>query len=194
VSTRPPLTDPARAALRRQQLPLVHQHGPALGIASAVVCAVVVAVAGLDGHATDLPFLFPSVGPTLMVLSETPDKPSARPRNVLVGHAVGIAAGWLALAVTGLLDHPPSLQEGITLPRIVAAAVALGLTALALQVLRAPHPPAGATTLIVALGLLHTGRQLITMMTAVVLCTALTLAVREVFHRSMRSDPATEAD
>ena len=179
---------PVRSALRRQQAPLRHRHGPALGVASALVCAVVLGVLGVVGDASDLPLLFPSLGPTLMVLSETPDTPSARPRNVLVGHGVGIAAGWLSLVVTGLLHHPSSVQEGIHPARIVAACMALGLTALALQVVHAPHPPAGATTLIVALGVLHTGRQLLSMALAVVLCTVLTLAVRELFHRRMRDD------
>jgi CBS-domain-containing membrane protein len=35
--------------------------------------------------------------------------------------------------------------------------------------LRAPHPPAGATTLIVSLGLLHTPLQLAVLMAAVIL-------------------------
>ena len=121
-----------------------------------------------------------------MLLSETPETPSAHPRNVIVGHAVALATGWVALTATGLLHHPAALQEGISTPRIVAAALSLALTALALQLLHTPHPPAGATTLIVSLGLLKTGGQLLVMMTAVLLCTACTFAIRELFHRRMR--------
>ena len=31
------------------------------------------------------------------------DPKAAHPRNVLVGHVVGVAAGWIALLVTGRL-------------------------------------------------------------------------------------------
>jgi CBS-domain-containing membrane protein len=127
-----------------------------------------------------------------MVLSETPHQASARPRNVIIGHVVGIAAGWSAIVVTGLRDHPSSVQEGITPLRIVAAALSLGVTALVLLILRSPHPPAGASTLIVSLGVLHTRRQLFAMICSVLLCTALTIAIRELFHRRLR-EPARDA-
>jgi CBS-domain-containing membrane protein len=54
----------------------------------------------------------------------------------------------------------------------VAAAGSLAVTALVLLVLNAAHPPAGATTLIVSLGLLHTPVQLIVAAGAVALVTA----------------------
>ncbi len=51
---------------------------------------------------------------------------------------------------------------------LVTVCLAIGLTALLLQLIRCPHPPAGATTLIVALGILRTTPQLRTMALAVV--------------------------
>lgn len=56
--------------------------------------------------------------------------------------------------------------------RIVAAAGSLAVTATVLLMVRASHPPAGATTLIVSLGLLHTPAQLIVAMAGVLLVTA----------------------
>jgi hypothetical protein len=54
--------------------------------------------------------------------------------------------------------------------------IALTLTVVVLQVLRAPHAPAGATTLIVGLGILDSPRQLAVLLAAAVLVTVLASA------------------
>jgi hypothetical protein len=59
----------------------------------------------------------------------------------------------------------------MTPPRVMTAAFSLGLTAVVMVLLRAPHPPAGATARIVSPGLLHLD-QLGVLMAAVVLLTA----------------------
>lgn len=61
------------------------------------------------------------------------------------------------------MGHP------ITTPRIGAAALSLGLTAGVMVWVGTPHPPAGATTLIVSLGLLRTGPQIGELLLGVVL-------------------------
>lgn len=138
-----------------------------LGVGAAGLAAI-----GLLALVSGQPMLFPSLGPTLMLTLDSPHLPSARPGNALVGHYVGIAAGVASLAVTGLLDAPPVLQAGVTLPRIAAAALSLGLTAAVLRLLRSPHPPAGATTLIVSLGLMTTVTELVAIAVSVAALTA----------------------
>lgn len=97
-------------------------------------------------------FLFPSLGPTAYLFFFMPRAPSSSPRNALFGHALALLCGWGALWLVGL-DHAPStLQEGVNGRRVLAAAMALAATGAALILLDADHPPAGATTLIVALG------------------------------------------
>jgi CBS-domain-containing membrane protein len=54
-------------------------------------------------------------------------------------------------------------------PNVAAAALSLGLTSGAMVWLKLPHPPAGATTLIVSLGILRAPWQLATLMVAVAL-------------------------
>jgi hypothetical protein len=71
---------------------------------------------------------------------------------------VALLAGYGTLAVCGLTGRPSVLDEGVRPVRIVAAAGSLAVTAVVLLVLKAAHPPAGATTLIVSLGL-HTPAQ-----------------------------------
>lgn len=126
---------------------------------------------------THSPFVFPSLGPTAFLFFYTPTAPSASPRNTLIGHAVGAGAGYLSLVVTGLTMAGPALAVGVTWPRVIAAALSLGLTAGVMVLLRAPHPPAGATTLIISLGLLTQPWQLVLLMGAVVLLTLQALVI-----------------
>lgn len=119
--------------------------------------------------ATGQPFVFPSLGPTAFLLFYTPLLPASSPRNTVAGHLIGAAAGYLALVVFGLTQADPALASSVTGGRVGAAALSLGLTSGAMVWLKVPHPPAGATTLIVSLGILREPEQLAVLMVAVVL-------------------------
>lgn len=136
-------------------------------------CAGVLAAMGALGLLVHQPYLFPSLGPTVMLFFETPQQEAAKPRNALVGHGVAVLAGALSLALFRLADSPPVLEEGITWARVGAAALSLALTTLVLRLLDTPHAPAGATTLIVSLGLLTSAGELLSIAVAVVLVTVL---------------------
>ena len=182
---------PGPAALEAVRRQAAHGGGRALGVWAAVVAGVALAVAGLVGVLLHQPWLFPSLGPTLMVILETPSQPSAHPRNVLVGHAVGVAAGFLALVVTGLRTAPSVVQAGPDGRRVAAAVIALAVTVLVLQLLRTPHPPAGATTLIVGLGILKTPGDLAIIMLSVVLVSLIATAANVV--AAVRQTGVTDA-
>jgi CBS domain-containing membrane protein len=130
---------------------------------------IAIAVMSLLAYVTGEPFIFPSLGPTAFLLFYTPLAPASCPRNTLGGHAIGAAAGYLGLVMFGLTDAPPALATSVTAGRIGATAIALGLTSGAMVLARVPHPPAGATTLIVALGIFHEPEQLAILMVAVLL-------------------------
>lgn len=138
---------------------------------AAVTSVIVLAGLGALAIAFRQPLVFPSVGPTVMVLAERPRSASARPRNVVLGHLVGVAAGVGALWAFGLWSHPSVVVEGFTVSRVASAAASLAVTSLLLQVLQAPHAPAGATTLIVSLGLLKSGSALLAILAAIVFVT-----------------------
>ena len=123
------------------------------------------------------PFIFPSLGPTAFLFFYTPLAPSASPRNAVIGHLIGAVAGWVSLAAFGLLQAGPALSAGLTAAHVAAAALSLGLTSGAMVLLKAPHPPAGATTLIVSLGILHTPTQLAVLMAAVVILALQAIAI-----------------
>jgi CBS-domain-containing membrane protein len=124
---------------------------------------------GLTAHLAHLPYLFPSLGPTALILFVTPKAEVAAPRNVILGHAIGTLCGYFALLVTGLTLAPPAFLVGVTGARIICAALALSLTGGLTVLFRCQHPPAGATTLIIALGIMTKPLALLVLMEAVAL-------------------------
>ncbi|MFL5824404.1 MAG: HPP family protein [Solirubrobacteraceae bacterium] len=131
-----------------------------------------IGLSGLWAWIVKEPLLFPSLGATAFLIFETPLAEVGSPRNTIIGHSVGVAAGVAAAAMFGLLNAPSSYVSGVTPARIAAVALAVALTGGILRVLRSAHPPAGATTIIVASGLLiHLG-QLADVVVGVVLLTA----------------------
>jgi CBS-domain-containing membrane protein len=146
-----------------------------------LLCAAALAAVGVVALVVGQPYLFPSLGPTVMLFFESPMQKASAPRNALVGHGVAILAGAVCLLMFGLADAPPILQEGVTGPRIGAAALSVALTALVLKLLATPHPPAGATTLIVSLGLLTSAAELFAIAVGVVLVTVVGVALNRLF-------------
>jgi CBS-domain-containing membrane protein len=80
-----------------------------------------------------------------------------------------VLCGYGFLALFGLANAPPALVTGIDLPRIGAASFSLAATSGVMVLFAVEHPPAGATTLIVSLGLIRRPADLVVLMTAVVL-------------------------
>ncbi len=137
-----------------------------------VAASLALAVSGFGAYLLNQPLLFPSLGPTVFLVFETPMATNASPRNTVIGHSVALGVGVFSLAIFGLIDEPSVLQAGVTLPRVGAATLSLALTEAVLILIRALHAPSGATVLIVSLGLLHTPTELATMVGGVVLLTA----------------------
>ncbi len=130
-----------------------------------------IGLSGVAAWAFDEPLLFPSLGATAFLFFETPMADVASPRNAIIGHGVAIVAAVVALAVFGLLDAPSAYEAGVEPARIGAVALAVALTGGTLRLLRAAHPPAGATTIIVSSGLLDQPEQLLAVMVGVLILT-----------------------
>src|SRR6266566_6786482 len=168
------MSDIVRGLLRHIRLPWLTQHyakTPVLAIFSFVNGCISIGLMSALAVITGSPFIFSSLGPTAFLFFYTPTAPSASPRNTLIGHAIGAIAGYLSLVVTGLTTTGPALTVGVTWPRVIAAALSLGFTAGLMVLFKSPHPPAGATTLIISLGILRQPWQLVLLMVAVVLLT-----------------------
>ncbi|HWV34019.1 MAG TPA: HPP family protein [Thermomicrobiales bacterium] len=148
-----------------------------LGAFSFINGCLSIAIMALLAWVTRQAFIFPSLGPTAFLFFYTPLAPAASPRNAVYGHLIGVLAGYGSLALFGLLDAGPAMAEGVSPARIGAAALSLGLTSGAMVMLKAPHPPAGATTLIISLGILHEPWQLVVLMIAVLLLTTQAIVI-----------------
>lgn len=156
------------ARLRLPALERQHDRRAVIGAYVLVNSAISIGLLAAVAAITDEPFVFPSLGPTAFLLFFAATSVQACPRNVICGHFVGVLAGALGLVLFGLTSVAPDLDD-VTWPRVGAVTVALCLTLSVMVWLGVPHAPAGATTLIVALGLLRTPEQLAILMAAVVL-------------------------
>lgn len=154
-----------------------HSSTSVLGLFAFVNGVIAIGVMAAVALVTGDPFVFPSLGPTAFLLFYTPLQPAASPRNTLIGHAIGAGAGYLALVLFGLTDAPPALATEVTAGRVGAAALSLGLTSGLMVWARVPHPPAGATTLIISLGILREPAQLAVLMVAVALLVGQALVI-----------------
>ncbi|MGC1617238.1 MAG: HPP family protein, partial [Candidatus Acidiferrum sp.] len=99
------------------------------------------------------PLIFASLGPTAYELVEQPQLRSARAYNIIVGHLIGLGAGFLAVLVLNAWSAPNAISSGIlSTDRLWAVTLAAALTTLVTLVLKAGQPAALATTLLVSLG------------------------------------------
>lgn len=174
------MSEVVQGLFRHIRLPWLMQHyakTPVLALFSLINGFISIGLMAALALVTGSPFIFPSLGPTAFLFFYTPRAPSASPRNTLIGHTIGVLAGYFSLVVTGLTTAGPALAMGVTWPRVIAAALSLGLTAGLMVLCKSPHPPAGATTLIVSLGILTAPWQLILLLVAVVLLTVQAFAI-----------------
>lgn len=156
--------------LRRLRADWLLRHFPRRLVWAVFVCVscfVVIALLSLLAMVLRTPFVFPSLGPTAYMLFFTPRAPAASPKHAMCGHFIGLVCGWGALWATGLTHAPSATAEGVHPARVIAAAASLGATGALMILLGVGHPPAGATTLIVSLGLIIRIKHLVVIELAV---------------------------
>jgi CBS-domain-containing membrane protein len=138
---------------------------------------IAIAVPAALALALRTPLVFPSLGPTAFLLFFTPELPTASPRNVLCGHAIGIVCGYAALWVTGLQHASSAMDHGVDGARLLAAALSMAFTGALMILFDVVHSPAGATTLIISLGIITHPVQLLGMEAAVALIVVLAIVI-----------------
>lgn len=117
--------------------------------------AALLFVAAAIAWLTHKPLIFASLGPTAYELVETPERKSAHPYNVVVGHLAGVLAAFFALWVTDAWSSPGISAGWIGWPRVGAVVLASALTVMVTLLLKATQPAALSTTLLVALGVMQ---------------------------------------
>lgn len=143
------------------------------------------------------PFVFPSLGPTAYLFFFSPQAESASPRNAVLGHLIGLLCGFAAYRITGMHPFPQGFGGEVYWPRILASAFALALTGAIMVLVHVNHPPAGATTMIVSLGILAKPEYLVIIEIAVVLLTAQAFAINRLAglqYPIWRSQPRPTGD
>jgi CBS domain-containing membrane protein len=141
-------------------------------IYTALGSLLTIALSGVLAWALDEPLVFPSLGATAFLFFETPMAEVASVRNTLIGHTVATVVAFFWLSVFGLVGDPSAIDTSFTSERVACVALSLACTGGFLRLLRAAHPPAGATTVIVALGLLTTVSELAVLLAGVLLLSA----------------------
>lgn len=129
---------------------------------------VSIALLALLAIVSRVPFIFPSLGPTAYLLFFSPRSESSTPRNALIGHAIGLICGYAAYQVMGAPAAITAPHSAFNWDRILAAALSLAATGALMILFNVSHPPAGATTLIVSLGIITKPADLLIIETAVV--------------------------
>lgn len=166
--------------LRRLRLDWLQRHFPPRLVRSMYVFVngfITIGVLALLALVSRNPFVFPSLGPTAYLLFFSPLTKASSPRNTIFGHAIGLLCGYGAFVVTGAGTVPFGVHPGIFWPRILAAALSLSATGAFMVLLGVSHPPAGATTLIVSLGIISKPRELVIIEVAVFLLVAQALVI-----------------
>lgn len=118
-------------------------------LASGVALGVPSLIALLTHHL----ILFASLGPTSVMIAQQPLLASTRPYNSIVGHMIGLGAGFFAVWVLGIAAQPSVfVVHMVSGPRVCAVLLAIAIATGLEILLKAQHPPGAATTLLAALG------------------------------------------
>ena len=178
------------------------QHFPPRVVWAFYVCInsfITIGLLAMLALFTGSPFVFPSLGPTAYLFFFSPLAEASSPRNTILGHAIGLICGYAAFVLTVASSPPFGMHPGIHGPRVLAAALSLSATGALMALFRVSHPPAGATTLIVSLGIISHPKELVIIEVAVILLAAQAFAINRLaglpfpLWRNHKPEEAAEA-
>ena len=155
----------------------------------AVLAGVALGLIGVGGMFAGLPVITSTLGPTAYLFLAHPEHETARLRNACVGQAAAIAAGIIALLITGTMASPLAFTPS----RAIASALGLGLTMLALELASSHHAPAASTVLLITTGLASSLATLTGLVAGIAALLPLVLVLSQIPPwRRRRTQPAAE--
>ena len=162
---------------RRQLWYLIQKEGKSrllIPIFVFVSGATALAIISILAYITELPLLFPQLGPSAFILFYTPMSDTASPRNVILSHVISVFAGLVFLRFFAVLFPASNLLDPAVMnsQRIIVIALSMGVSCIAMVLLKCVHPPAAASALIAAMGYLVNIEQVIGIIAAVILIVA----------------------
>jgi CBS-domain-containing membrane protein len=145
----------ARTASRlcRPDLDMMRKNAR-LAATSFVYCAVVMLFFAGLAVAGGQHFLFPPMGASAFLHGFAPQLPVSSPRNTILGHLIGSSTSFASLAAFGLLEERGAPPPEFGVSHVACVALAMGATAALMVFFNVPHPPAGATALVVSMGIM----------------------------------------
>ncbi len=118
-----------------------------------LISAALIVLVGAIGTWMRQPWLFAALAPTILMVAATPGHETTTFRAIVVGHIAAIGCAYIALLLLDATGSASMLATRvIPMPRVWASAAALAMLAVVQPQLRAFHPPAAATALLVTLG------------------------------------------
>ena len=151
-----------------------------------VVSAALIVLAGAMGSWLKQPWLFAGLAPTILMLAANPGHETTSFRAIVVGHLAAIACGYLALLLLDASGAPSMIATRIVpMDRVWASAAAIAMLVIVQPQLRAFHPPAAATSLLITLGAYRmTGKTPLALMGSVVLIALISEVLKRVRPRA----------
>ena len=118
-----------------------------------LVSAMLIVLVGAIGSWMRQPWLFAALAPTALMVAASPGHETTNFRAIVVGHLAAIACAYLALLMLNASGSASMLATRVVpLPRVWASAAAIAMFAIVTPQLRAFHPPAAATALLITPG------------------------------------------
>jgi HPP family protein len=150
-----------------------------------VVSAALIVLAGAVGVWLRQPWLFAALAPTIVMIAANPGHETTSFRAIVVGHLAAIACGYLALLLLNAAAAPTMIVTRIVpMDRVWASAAAIAMLVIVQPQLKAFHPPAAATALLVTLGAYRmAGKTPLVLMGSVVLIAACSEVLKRVRPR-----------
>lgn len=167
------------ASATRPRLVRLRMAGATLSgrIAAALAAAIALAAAAVVTQAfgatwVQMPMLVGPIGASAVLAFAVPTSPLAQPWSVVGGNSVSALVGW---------------GVAITVPdAALAAGLAVGLAIVAMTLIRALHPPGGATALTAVLLYHDGGGSWLVPLLPIAINSVVLVAVAWAFHRTQR--------
>ncbi len=139
------------------------------------------------------PMLSPPIGASIYVCLRHPDAVPAQPRRMIASHVLAVLSGRIAREIVSAQAMP--LAEATKNSTVLLAGViALALTTFLVELTDNPHPPAAATTIVVALGVLPTTAGQIALLGAAVVLGAYSILLKKLRQAQAESRSASGVD
>ncbi len=118
-----------------------------------VTAGLLILLPGVLGLLLHQPWLFPSLGPTAFLQTVQPRDAGSRLYNAIVGHLIGMAAGYGSVLLLAVSSEPSVLgTKTLDPPRLCASVLGIAVMLLLQLLTHSLHAPGAATLLLITLG------------------------------------------